>query len=100
MSSVGTSRFRLIDPANGIFAMSEMALVSARKTRLEREASLQRKHALHWTWQPPPTFSTVQVGITLVGILAGDGGATVAPRSGGTENVAWTAHAGRSASRS
>lgn len=59
---------------NGLFAMSEIAIVSARKARLQQLESEQRKGAqaailLHN--QPSRFFSTVQVGITSVGILSG-----------------------------
>jgi putative hemolysin len=68
--------------ANGIFAMSEMAVVSARKTRLQQLANLgdeKAKAALELANAPDRFLSTVQIGITLVGILAGAfGGATIA----------------------
>lgn len=59
---------------NGIFAMSEIAIVSSRKARLQKFASEQRKGAkvavaLHN--EPAHFFSTIQVGITSVGILSG-----------------------------
>lgn len=60
--------------ANGIFAMSEMAIVSARKVRLER-ASKQgdrgAKAALRLANNPNQILSTVQIGITTIGIVAG-----------------------------
>ena len=59
---------------NGIFAMSEMALVSSRKTRLQK-LSADRKSAanvaLKLHAEPSRFLSTVQVGITSVGILSG-----------------------------
>ena len=68
--------------ANGVFAMSEMAIVSARKTRLRQRAEAgdqAAKKALDLAEHPNRFLSTVQVGITLIGILAGAyGGATVA----------------------
>ena len=59
---------------NGIFAMSEMALVSSRKTRLQK-LSAERKSAANTALklhaEPSRFLSTVQVGITSVGILSG-----------------------------
>jgi putative hemolysin len=67
---------------NGIFAMSEFALVSSKKTRLKQLAEEGDKgaaSALELANELTPFLSTVQIGITLVGILAGAfGGATVA----------------------
>lgn len=67
---------------NGVFAMSEIAVVSARRTRLEQmsqEGSRGAKVALELASAPNRFLSTVQVGITLVGVLAGAfGGATIA----------------------
>lgn len=59
---------------NGILSMSEMAVVSARKTRLESEAkagSKTAKAALSLAAAPDRFLSTVQIGITLIGILTG-----------------------------
>ncbi len=70
--------------ANGVFAMSEMAIVSARKARLKQRADQGDKKAvaaLALADAPGPFLSTVQVGITLVGILAGAfGGSRIAER--------------------
>lgn len=70
--------------ANGVFAMSEMAIVSARKARLKQRADQGDKNAvaaLALADAPGPFLSTVQVGITLVGILAGAfGGSRIAER--------------------
>ena len=67
---------------NGALAMSEIALVSARKTRLQHRAEAGdagAARALLLMKEPTRFLSTVQIGITLVGILAGAfGGATVA----------------------
>lgn len=67
---------------NGIFAMVEIAVVSARKSRLQHlanEGSKSAQAALDLTISPNRFLSTVQIGITLVGILAGAfGGVTVA----------------------
>jgi putative hemolysin len=59
---------------NGVFAMSELAIVSARKPRLEAMARSGKKgarRALALASDPGKFLSTVQVGITLIGILAG-----------------------------
>jgi putative hemolysin len=67
---------------NGIFAMSELAIVSARRARLlalERKGSVGAAAALKLQEDPQRFLPTVQVGITLVGILAGVfGGAAIA----------------------
>lgn len=67
---------------NGLFAMSEMALVASRKARLQQQADEGRagaKNALRLANHPADFLAMVQVGITLVGILAGAfGGATLA----------------------
>jgi putative hemolysin len=65
--------------ANGVFAMSEIALVSSRKGRLEKAAKqgIRRAQAVLRLQESPTLFlSTVQVGITLIGILAGAYGGT------------------------
>jgi putative hemolysin len=66
---------------NSIFALSELAIVSARRTRLQEfadEGSNGAKVALALSQQPNRFLATVQVGITLVGVLAGAfGGATL-----------------------
>ena len=68
--------------ANGVFAMAEIAIVSARKTRLQQQAAEGDRRAataLALANEPNDFLSTVQVGITLVGVLAGAfGGATLA----------------------
>ncbi len=67
---------------NGLLAMSEIAIVSARKARLHQladQGDAGAAAALQLAEEPTRFLSTVQVGITLVGILAGAfGGATVA----------------------
>jgi putative hemolysin len=71
---------------NGILAMTEMALVSSRKSRLQRLADngdIGAKKALDALNDPNRFFSSIQIGITLIGILAGVfGGATVAKSLG------------------
>jgi putative hemolysin len=66
---------------NGVFSMSELAIVSARKARLSLEAergSKAAKVAIQLESDPGKFLSTVQIGITLVGIIAGAyGGATL-----------------------
>lgn len=69
---------------NGVFSMAEMAVVSARKARLRQRAddgSRGAAVALELAENPHEFLSTVQVGITLIGTLAGAfGGATVAEK--------------------
>jgi putative hemolysin len=66
---------------NAFFAMSELALVSARRARLQGMADSGHRGAraaLTLAEDPSRLLSTVQVGITLVGIFAGAfGGATL-----------------------
>ncbi len=59
---------------NGLFSMAEIALVSARKTRLEMQANKgdqRARSALELANKPETFLSTVQIGITLIGILTG-----------------------------
>src|SRR5690625_315660 len=59
---------------NGIFAMSEIAMVSARKLKLKnqsRKGDKRAKRALRLIHNPDRFFSTVQIGITFIGILTG-----------------------------
>ena len=59
---------------NGFFAMSELAVVSARKPRLQVRAeagSRGAREALKLAAEPGRFLSTVQIGITLIGIFAG-----------------------------
>lgn len=59
---------------NGFFSMAEIALVSARKARLEGQANKgdsRAKHALALAQKPDSFLSTVQIGITTIGILTG-----------------------------
>jgi putative hemolysin len=66
---------------NGIFSMSEFALVSAKKTRLRQRAEdgdTRATAALKLANAPTLFLSTVQIGITLIGIFTGAfGGATI-----------------------
>lgn len=67
--------------ANGVFAMSEIAVVTSRRVRLQQradEGDKRARAALALATNPTNFLSTVQVGITLVGIFAGAyGGATL-----------------------
>lgn len=69
---------------NGVFAMSEIAILSARKVRLQHRAEngdIGSRTALELANAPGRFLSTIQIGITLVGILAGAfGGATIAKK--------------------
>jgi len=79
----------LLIGANGLLAMSEIAIVAARKARLQHSANSGDKGAaaaLELATHPNRFLATVQIGITLVGILAGAfGGATLAHK---IENLA------------
>ena len=66
--------------ANGLFAMSEMAIVSSRRARLlhRAEKDAGARAALELSDAPDRFLSTIQIGITLIGILAGAfSGATI-----------------------
>lgn len=59
---------------NGIFAMTELALISSNPSKLQYEANRGKrsaKLALHYLKDPTDLLSTVQVGITLIGIING-----------------------------
>ncbi|WP_319588550.1 hemolysin family protein [uncultured Desulfobulbus sp.] len=59
---------------NGIFAMSEIAVISSRDTRLQKMANDGKRganSALNLKKNPSVFLSTIQVGITMVGILSG-----------------------------
>jgi putative hemolysin len=59
---------------NGVFAMSEIALVTARKARLQKLAEAgdtAAKAALDLGNDPNKFLSTIQIGITSIGILNG-----------------------------
>ena len=78
--------------ANGAFAMAEIAVVSSKKARLRRladQGNARARIALELAEAPNRFLSTVQIGITLVGIFAGAfGGATIA-----TELAKWIGQA-------
>lgn len=67
---------------NGIFAMYELALVSSSKARLETlvgKGNKRAKDVLKQLEEPEKFLSTIQIGITLIGIVSGAyGGATLA----------------------
>jgi putative hemolysin len=69
---------------NGVFSMSELAIVAAKRVRLERQAergNAGARMALSIAANPGDFLSTVQVGITLVGVIASVyGGATIAEK--------------------
>lgn len=69
---------------NGVFSASEIAIISSRKARLQMLADKNNaaaKQALQLKSSPNKFLSTVQIGITLIGILTGlFGGATIALR--------------------
>ncbi|MCU0949180.1 MAG: CNNM domain-containing protein, partial [Porphyrobacter sp.] len=59
---------------NGVFAMSELAIVSAKTSTLETRAeagSVSARIAIALAADPGKFLSTVQIGITLIGIIAG-----------------------------
>ena len=59
---------------NGVFSMSEIALLSARKSRLNsdaRKGSKGARDAIALAENPDNFLSTIQIGITLIGILTG-----------------------------
>ena len=78
---------------NGIFSMSEVALISARKSKLTSDARNGNRNAataLQLAGEPDRFLSTVQIGITLIGILTGMfSGATIA-----TQLADWLVAAG------
>ena len=80
--------------ANSVFALSEMAIISARKARLQKRAedgNQGAEAALALSQEPTRFLSTIQVGITLIGVLSGAfGGATIAEEIAAVlDKVAW-----------
>lgn len=64
----------LLIVVNGVFSMSEMAVVNSRRSSLSADAkkgNRKAKYALRLADEPDRFLSTVQIGITLVGILTG-----------------------------
>jgi putative hemolysin len=79
---------------NGVFAMAEIAVVSSRKARLESQAAKgdqKARDALQLANHPDIFLSTVQVGITLIGILTGifSGAKFQAPVAAFINNIPW-----------
>lgn len=72
----------LLIVVNAVFAGSEIAVVSARKSRLQQRAEAgdaRYRRALELANDPNRFLSTIQIGITLIGVFAGAfGGATIA----------------------
>jgi putative hemolysin len=84
---------------NGLFAMAEIAIVSARKLRLQQrmeDGDKRASLALKLADNPSRFLSTIQIWITLVGILAGAfGGATIAEQIGlWLQKIPWLASYG------
>jgi len=81
----------LLTLLNGVFAMSELAVVSSRRARLQTmadEGNSGAGAALRLIDDPSRFLSTVQIGITLVGVVAGAfGGATLGERLGAFLNT-------------
>ncbi|MBD0304903.1 MAG: DUF21 domain-containing protein, partial [Tolypothrix sp. T3-bin4] len=82
--------------ANGVFVMSELAVVSSRKVRLQQLAErgdLKARAALQLASSPNQFLGTVQIGITLLTILSGAyGEETIAKRIAPVLNsIAWFA---------
>ena len=80
--------------ANGLFAMSEISVVSSRKIRLQQladEGNSQAKAALKLAENPNQFLAAVQIGITLVGIFAGAYGSSIfaAPLAKVLAKVSW-----------
>ena len=76
---------------NAFFALSEMSVVTSRKGRLKQLAASQRgaRRALELAQHPERFLSTVQVGITLIGILTGMFGGDAIGRSIGLQLLEW-----------
>ena len=74
----------LVLVGNGVFAMAEIAVISAKKARLRQlagQGNEKARVALELAESPNRFLATVQIGITLAGIFAGAfGGATLAAK--------------------
>ncbi len=82
--------------ANGVFSMAEIAIVSARKARLRHLAEsgdVRARLALQLAESPNTFLATVQIGITLVGVLvAAFSGATLTAKlAASLKDIAWLA---------
>jgi putative hemolysin len=90
--------------ANGLFAMAEIAVVASRKARLKNmsdEGHPGARLALALADSPGKFLSTVQVGITFVGVLASAlGGANIAEKLASAISRSPSANSSRSASPS
>lgn len=74
MLAIAIAVVLLLVVLNGLFAMTEMAVVSSRKSKLQSRAERGdrgARAALKLAEEPTHFLSAVQVGITLIGILAG-----------------------------
>lgn len=96
MTYVAIAIILMLMVVNGVFALSEMAVVSSRKVRLEqlaRQSDPGARAALKLVADPGGFLSTVQIGITLVGIIAGAyGGATLSePLGAQLDRLPWVA---------
>lgn len=85
---------------NGVFAMAEIAVVSSRKARLQKladDGSLGAKVALRLHDDPSSFLSTIQVGITSIGILSGVVGqdALAEPIAAWLQQFVWLEHYAR-----
>ncbi|NBQ54172.1 MAG: DUF21 domain-containing protein, partial [Proteobacteria bacterium] len=71
----------LLTTCNGVLTMAEIAVISARKTRLNQmsqQGNASARLALQLASTPTSFLASVQIGITLIGVLAGAfGGATM-----------------------
>ncbi|MEM7534512.1 MAG: hemolysin family protein [Chloroflexota bacterium] len=99
-SALGSVLFEIIAillllSLNGLFALSEIAVVSSNKARLQQLSSTDKRanRVLALADDPTAFLSTVQIGITLISILAGAlSGATVSDELGRLlSNVGWLA---------
>ncbi len=82
--------------ANGVFAMAEIAIVSARKAKLRQLADSgddRARLALKLAESPNTFLATVQIGITLVGVVAAafSGASLAAPLAARLKEIAWLA---------
>jgi putative hemolysin len=96
MSGVGFELFiiAVLILANGLFAMTEIAVVSARKARLQQwanEGNRRAQQALDLANSPNRFLATIQVVITLFTLLTGAyGGSTIAEKlAAHLENIPW-----------
>src|ERR1700761_1372458 len=94
MLSVELSIIVVLIVVNGLLSMSELAIVSSRLAMLAEKGVVGARRALTLASDPGKFLSTVQIGITLVGVLSGAfSGATLGQRL-----TAWLIEQGLSAS--